>query len=308
MGMDFIGPFTTSQQGKRFILNVGCYMSRFIIPFATQTANVPEVIWSLKLLFNMYRKPQAFYIDREQHFDNDELRAFFGNEGVAVEYSPSGASKSTGFIEERNLVLENVLRKDSREFDEALADAGSVNTHVINHLGVCPAMILFGEVKPPSTTISTLLSNPGRDPRTWAEDFVQNHPHRVRQYLGHRAEPHDLIREVSKPRKEEEAIRYSKGIQRVSHTIGRLVMLYQKDQPKLHPRWRGPFRVIGYGGSHYTSFRIQQLNGRGIRGTFHGDHLKQFIPRTGHLSMNSLPTYPQHQTIRRPRKRRQVQS
>jgi len=84
-------------------------------------------------------------------------------------------------------------------------------------------------------------------------------------------------------------------------------MVYQKNTKKLEPRWRGPFRISGYGGSHGKSFEIQQQNGRKIRGAFHGNHLKTYTPRRDYLtrpSDQSVVLMPQQQTIRRPRRQR----
>ncbi len=86
-----------------------------------------------------------------------------------------------------------------------------------------------------------------------------------------------------------------------------LAMLHQKSGSKMKERWRGPFRVRGYEGTHSTSFTLEQLNGNKIRGSFHEDDLKQFVPRTGHLTENLPPNrskYPTSQNIRWPRKKK----
>jgi len=59
----------------------------------------------------------------------------------------------------------------------------------------------------------------------------------------------------------------------------------------LQPRWRGPFRIQDYGGSHGKSFVLRQLNGRKIRGAFHGDDLEAFIPRIGYLDDGLILLY-----------------
>jgi len=66
------------------------------------------------------------------------------------------------------------------------------------------------------------------------------------------------------------ARRYNKRVRTVVHEIGSLVMLGQRCGGKLQPQWRGPFKISGYGGTHSLSFTLMQLNGRRIRGTFHG--------------------------------------
>lgn len=310
MGMDFIGPLRTTKAGAVFILVKVCYMSRFVVPFATKSANVEDVIWCLKLFFAMYRKPHAYYLDRGQHFFNEELQEFLRSEGIAVEYSPSGSSKSTGMVEICNKLLEAVLRKDSShtdlEWDRRLPKtAGSVNTRVIEHLGLSSTGILFGPLPEASASTSTLRGLPGRSIPVWVSQLEDHasHSQLVKQYLTHRADLHDLVKQRSDQQKQAMATRYNRGIIRATHHVDDLVMLFQKSTGKLEPRWRGPFRIASYGGSHSSSFVLQQLNGRKIKHTYHGDHLKKFIPRTGYLSDSNFPSLPQQQNIRRPRKK-----
>ena len=66
---------------------------------------------AVSLVFAMYRKPSVIYCDSGQHFDNDELPEFLHLEGIALDYSPSSASKSTGMVEVSNKLIEDVLRK-----------------------------------------------------------------------------------------------------------------------------------------------------------------------------------------------------
>lgn len=81
-------------------------------------------------------------------------------------------------------------------------------------------------------------------------------------------------------------------------------MLFQKDVGKLKARWRGPFMIRGYGGTHGKSYTLKQFNGRNIRDLFHGNHLKLFVPRKGYLSDPTTDlVFPREQTIRAPRKR-----
>ncbi len=92
--------------------------------------------------------PQAFYLDRGQHFFNDVLIGFLHSEGVAIDFSPSGTSKSTGMVEVCNKLLEEVLRKDSSqtgmEWDRRVPrGASNVNTRTIKHLGHSSKAILF---------------------------------------------------------------------------------------------------------------------------------------------------------------------
>ena len=199
-------------------------------------------------------------------------------------------------VEVSNKLLEQVLRKTSPDpnWDTRLPQAArSVNSRIIPYLGLSPTAIMLGPAQETSPTSATLRALPGRNIQTWHDELLDptHHNNAVHTYLRHIAEVHDVVTETTMRKQEMEAYRYNKGITETVHHIGDLVMLYQKDAGKLQPRWRGLFRINGYGGSHGVSFTLQQLNGRGIKGAFHGDHLKRFRPRTGYL-IDSTPHHP----------------
>ena len=82
----------------------------------------------------MYRKPHAIYCDRGQHFFNSELREFLKEEGVAIDYSLSAASKSTGMVESSNRVLAGWIL---RELDKGASKLPGVLLKVIDKHECC---------------------------------------------------------------------------------------------------------------------------------------------------------------------------
>ena len=184
--------------------------------------------------------------------------------------------------------------------------AGSLNSRTIEYLGISPTGIIFGPLPETSASTATLLALPGRDVHDWVAQLEKPSTHAalVKQYLTFRADLHDSVRQRSDSQKQEIAARYNRGVTQATHHIDDLVMLFQKDTGILEARWRGPFRVSAYGGTHGVSFILQQLNGKAILGTYHGDHLKAFKPRTGYFtdSTPDLPL-PPAQTIRKSRKK-----
>ena len=177
---------------------------------------------------------------------------------------------------------------------------GTINSRIISYLGYSPQSILFGPLQKASATTSTLLGLPGRHIRAWVDEMDDPIRHRLAldTCLKQVAETHDIVVQITKRQKEAMARRYDKGVKAKVHEIGSMVMLWQKNTGKLQARWRGPFKITGYGGSHGLSFKLAQLNNRRIRGTFHGDHLKAFTPRSGYLAnLSDLPLLPQ-QNIR----------
>ncbi|KAK4697109.1 hypothetical protein P7C71_g924, partial [Lecanoromycetidae sp. Uapishka_2] len=213
----------------------------------------------------MYRKPYAFYLDRGQHFDNEELREFLRHEGIAIDYSPSGSSNSTGMVEVSNRLVEDVLRKQppsqaGLDWDRRIPKAAqSVNSRTISYLGISPTGILFGPMQETSAAAATLLALPGRDVKEWASKFDDpaQHAREVQLYVNHRAEVQDVISRLAKDQKEKMAEQYNKGVRQVIHKVGSKVMLHQKDTKKLQARWRGPFQIDSYAGTHGLSFSLR---------------------------------------------------
>jgi hypothetical protein len=80
------------------------------------------------------------------------------------------------------------------------------------------------------------------------------------------------------------------GVNNHEYAPGDLVFLYDSSsaKKKLHPAFSGPFRISGFGGDHFRSFTLGQVNGEPIKRTFYGDHLRLFKPRTGHLVSPSV--------------------
>lgn len=170
MGMDFIRPHNTTAAGNRFVLNLGCYIPRFSVPFACKGSNVEDVIRCLIRFFAMYRKPHVFYLNRGQHSDCEELWEFLRLKGIANDYSPSASHKSIEMIAVMNRVLEDVIRNiGGVNWDLSLAEgASSVNSRVISHLGASPKGIVLGPLQETFSIAATLKALPGRDIRTWA--------------------------------------------------------------------------------------------------------------------------------------------
>lgn len=118
--MDFIGSLPTSRKGYRFILHITDYFSRFSITTPTKTANACDVIPVLDRVFTLYTTPEGTYCDQGHHFNNQEVRDFFSQRGIALTFSLSGASQSTGIVEIGNRLLKDVLRKLGDDWEEGL--------------------------------------------------------------------------------------------------------------------------------------------------------------------------------------------
>ena len=300
-GMDFIGPLKKTSRNAQYILHVIDYFSRYSWAYPTENANFEDVVACLKTLFSHIPHPHGFYIDRGQHFDNDRLRLFLKELHIGFELSPSGSSKSTGMVEKGNDILQLILRKSREEWDLTLPPAiKNLNARVIPHLRFSPLEILFGIPFFPlaSQSFSQIPPNRFAELHDALTDRARSAA-AVASFVVERAQRREKAHELSNKRKDQEERRYNLGRAIDKPLVGGdLVMLHQKSPGKLEPRWRGPFRVSGPGGTHGRSFTIRQRNGRLIRGTFHRDDLKFFKERPAHLRYGDEELLPPQQTIR----------
>ncbi|KAI1005395.1 hypothetical protein K3495_g2820 [Podosphaera aphanis] len=135
----------------------------------------------------------------------------------------------------------------------------------------------------------------------------------VFDFIDHRESIRLVVNERSVARKEKAKERYDRGVRSCDkpYRLGDLVMLYDDAvaKQKLHESYRGPFRVSGFGSNRGHSYTLEQLDGREIKRKFHGDQLRLFILRTGHLITGEEAALLSYQNIRASRsKRRQISS
>ena len=79
---------------------------------------------------------------------------------------------------------------------------------------------------------------------------------------------------------------------RVSGTQSLLQKILSYYTKRLLVEYNGPFRVDSFASERRLSYVLHHLNGRLFRGTFHGNHLKRFIPRSGLLADATDPLLP----------------
>lgn len=88
-----------------YIFHVICYFSRYSFTFAGPTANSKDIIQLLRIQFVQSHKSLAIYCDRNQHFDNEEIKAFLHDKEINFSFSVLGASKSMGMVEIGNRII-----------------------------------------------------------------------------------------------------------------------------------------------------------------------------------------------------------
>ena len=316
LGIDFVGPFPEfAGIPWRYVLIVVDYFSRFVWAYLCTTDNQAETIKSLEDLFSREGTPVGIYSDPGPHFGK-ATQDFATGRGVTWVISPSGAKKSTGMVEKANDLFQRILKKSGspETFSQrVISSTFELNRREIPHLGYTPFEIQRGfnpdqhlETTFPSSSrafLQSTLSDQSSPNHPFHSDSLANTESWEAAAINHIAHHQHIkadTQNASDHQKQLRKERYDQGVREVSFTPGQLVMLYdsRSAKKKLRPAWRGPFVITGYGGDHFKSYTIRQIEGSAIPRTFHGDHLKAFRLREGYLSTGREQHLPIYQNIR----------
>ena len=211
-------------------------------------------------------------------------------------------------IELFNKLFEKVLRKNHFDVNwnhRISTVVKFVNSRIIDYFEISLIDINFEVISKISIIISTLLDFSEREIKIWHDELVTSitHANHVKNYFQYKTKLHDIVRKITRRRREIETRRYNKNVKQIVHQIDSLIMLYQKISDKLQSRWRESFQIIDYENIHEFFFTLRQLViGRDIRDIFHENHLKTFVSRIDYL-FDILNQYESNQNIRRSRKR-----
>ena len=78
MIMNFIESLQRSiSVSQKYILHIMNYFSCYSVIYFSQTADVSDIIKILNNLFYCFSKSDVFYIDRNQHFENQLIKDYF---------------------------------------------------------------------------------------------------------------------------------------------------------------------------------------------------------------------------------------
>ena len=72
--MNFIDALSKISKENSFVFHFMNYFSRFFVTISISIANVENVIFALKYVFNAYQKSVKIYCDENQHFHNEKLK------------------------------------------------------------------------------------------------------------------------------------------------------------------------------------------------------------------------------------------
>jgi hypothetical protein len=234
------------------------------------------------------------------------------SQGIIVTASPFGSHKSTGLAEVTVKITQSILGKtthDRHKWDEQLGETmRALNLRHAVVAGFCPVEILYGLGERTMLDLKYLSLGDARLAKAFARQqkvpLPANYPDRVALRVGEMQQARQEVKWKGDAVRATRAARHEMRTDTLPQP-GDLVMLVQEGRPpKLRARWRGAFRIDRRLGR--ASYKLLNVDGSPIQGgglTYNEDHLKLFVPRSGHLLTGHEPRLQPRLNLRRPRVR-----
>ncbi|KAL3224296.1 hypothetical protein MRX96_049550 [Rhipicephalus microplus] len=137
--------------GKKYILNVIDFATRFIVPAAVTSTSAKEVIAHLQSVFFRFGCPDDCMSDHGAAFESHQFKHFMHMHGAEIHYSVAYRAASNGLVERSNGTLVSVLRKlcptDQTSWASKLEEAAfAINTSYSASSCFSPFELLYGYV------------------------------------------------------------------------------------------------------------------------------------------------------------------
>ncbi|GKC79573.1 reverse transcriptase domain-containing protein [Tanacetum coccineum] len=107
-GIDFMGPFPSSQ-GNKYILVAVDYLSKWVEAKALPKNDARVVVKFLKSLFTQFGTPRAIISDRVTQFCNDQFAKVMSKYGVTYRLATAYHPQMSGQVEVSNRGLKRIL-------------------------------------------------------------------------------------------------------------------------------------------------------------------------------------------------------
>ncbi|GKE87657.1 reverse transcriptase domain-containing protein, partial [Tanacetum coccineum] len=148
-GIDFMGPFPSSQRNKYILVAVD-YLSKWVEAKALPTNDTRVIVKILKSLFARFGTPRAIISDRGTHFYNDQFTKVMLKYGVTHRLATAYHPQTSGQVEVSNRGLKRILERTVGEnrtsWSDKLDDAlWAFRTTFKTPIGCTPYKLVYGK-------------------------------------------------------------------------------------------------------------------------------------------------------------------
>ena len=130
---------------------------------------------------------------------------------------------------------------------------------------------------------------------------LNQHKKAIRNYIIFKNQLHDMMKIKSNQKKNMKSFYFNKKILQYIFAFENMIVLYQKKTEKLKFKWKNSFMILKFD-AYEISYRLQQLNEKKIKKTFHENHLKFFRSKKKYFADSIILSI--YQIIRKSRVRK----
>ncbi|KAH7713026.1 pol polyprotein [Aphelenchoides avenae] len=261
VGIDLSGPYKTTERENRYVMNMVCWYSKFLI--SVPLPDMRAVTVARALLENCVLRYGAcveLVSDNGSCFTAECFREFCALLGINKVYSVPWHSQGNALTERTFRVVQDMLAKmvsaNQEDWDTMLVfTAFSYNVSVHESTGETP--FFLNHARDPLFAIDLALdprTRVSRDPETDVEEFRSQLIQRLRQ-------SGELVREQAAKASARQKERYDHGIREQDLTIGDRVFLKNFATKrglsrKLDLPWKGLYRIVNLTDTHAEIVQI----------------------------------------------------
>jgi hypothetical protein len=163
IGIDFLGPFSVTEDGNKYVLVVGDYFSKWIdfIPMRDQSAElVADAL--ITHVFSKFGSAETIHSDQGRNFDSKLIHALCDKLAICKTRTTPYFPASNGFVERQNQIITaniaKMLRDDSQWDKICPVLSFYLRASVNSATGFSPSMLMIGrEIKMPISFIAPPL-------------------------------------------------------------------------------------------------------------------------------------------------------
>uniref|UniRef100_A0A5S6Q0Y0 RNA-directed DNA polymerase n=1 Tax=Trichuris muris TaxID=70415 RepID=A0A5S6Q0Y0_TRIMR len=276
VGIDFLGPLPTTTNGKRYVLAVCDYFTKWTEAYATENMEATTVA---KLLIDNYitrfGPPESVHSDQGHNFEALLMTELFRLLDVKKTRTTPYHPQSNGLVERFNRTLLDTLAAIAKDFPDRWDDmlpwaTFAYNTSNHETTGISPFLALFGrEARLP---IDLQYDLPASDNTESVTIYVQE----LRKNLEH---VHAAVLQHLHAKQQGQKTYYDRRRYGDPFQNGDRVWLAVPQKGKISARWDGPFVIKKKITDHV--YRLDRRPRRDI--VVHGDRLKRYDDRRQRL-------------------------
>ena len=287
IAMDIIGPLPRSRSGKRYVLVVCDYATRYPEAVPLKSIDAAHIAEELVNLFSRVGVPEEILTDQGSNFTSQLLTEMYRMLHIHPIRTTPYHPQTDGLVERFNQTLKSMLRK-------AAVDEGKDWDKLIPYL-----LFAYREVPQSSTGFAPFELLYGRSVRgpldvlrdTWeagkrSEESVVSYVLSVREKLDKMSE---LVRDNLEAAQKLQKTWYDQNAREREFEEGEQVLvLLPTSTNKLVAQWQGPYRVLKRQGK--VDYLIDMHDRRKRRRVYHVNMLRKWhVPSVGSYMAEELP-------------------